>query len=364
MGIIDRLLLREVLKTLLVILVVLQVILLTTLLVRNLEQVASGLLSQDVLVSLVFFQLINSSGPLIPPALFFAVLWVLGRMYRDSEMLALAACGVGTARLYRATLWFALPLAALVAWLVLWVLPQAEGSIQLIRFEQQNLADINDFRPRRFDEFRRGGIVVFTESALPEGGLQGLFVQDRQHDRLGLVTAESATQVRDPGTGARYIVLRNGRRYEGQPGSRNYRIARFDEYALLLPSADMDDYRPRQAARDIIALWISDDLADRAELQRRIAMPLAVLAFVLIAVPLARSAPRKGVYGRLSLAILIYFVYMNMQGVAQRWMAMGTTPAWLGMWWLPVLVAAVAIVLLRHDELPLGTRMRRWRRRA
>ena len=61
----------------------------------------------------VGLELVRALGLIIPPALFFSILWVLGRMYRDSEMVALAASGVGYARLFRSVLIAAVPLAAL-----------------------------------------------------------------------------------------------------------------------------------------------------------------------------------------------------------------------------------------------------------
>ncbi len=91
-------------------------------------------------------------------------------------------------------------------------------------------------------------------------------------------------------------------------------------------------------------------------------LPLGVLAFALVSVPLARSMPRQGVYGRLGLAILVYFVFMNLQRVAERWMGNGTTPAWLGMWWVPILMVLVAGLVILTDSHWFAKRWQRLRR--
>ena len=67
-------------------------------------------------------------------------------------------------------------------------------------------------------------------------------------------------------------------------------------------------------------------LTHRAELQFRLSLPLAVLAFTLVAVSLARTTPRQGIYGRLGAAVVIYFVFMNLQRVSERWFETGLSP--------------------------------------
>ncbi|MEI2781350.1 MAG: LptF/LptG family permease [Candidatus Competibacter sp.] len=49
---------------------------------------------------------------LVPLAFLLSVMLTLGRLYRDHEMVALAACGYGPLSVYRAVLLLAVPLAA------------------------------------------------------------------------------------------------------------------------------------------------------------------------------------------------------------------------------------------------------------
>ena len=74
MGIIDRLLLREIAKTLAVILLILTMILLANFLVRYLGKAAVGALSTDILFLVVGLEVVRTLGLIVPPALFFAVL--------------------------------------------------------------------------------------------------------------------------------------------------------------------------------------------------------------------------------------------------------------------------------------------------
>lgn len=360
LPIIDRWLFKEVIKTLAVIVVVLLMILLASNLVKFLGQVASGAIGGDVLLILIGLELLKTLGLLVPPAFFFAVLWVLGRLHRDGEMLALQAAGVSTWRLYRSVFLAAVPVALLVTWLVLVVLPWAKIGFETVRITERDRTELGAIRIGEFNEFSRGDLVVFAERQGPGGELRGVFVQDRVQGSPGVVTAAGAHQRRDPDTGASYIVLTNGYRYEGLAGDRPVQVARFDQYELLIPATVVDLSGLPLSARTLSELWHSDDPRYRGELHFRLSLPLAVLAFTLVAVPLARSAPRQGIYGRLSLAVVVYFIFMNLQRVGERWLETGTTPAWLGLWWVPALMAAAAGLVLLYDS--PGWRVW-WRRR-
>lgn len=364
MGIIDRLLLKEILKTLAVVLLVLCLILLSNMLVRYLGKAASGAIGTDVLMIVVGLELVKALGLIIPPAFFFSVLWVLGRMYRDSEMVALAASGFGHARLFRSILLAAVPLAIIVSILVMELLPWARGNVDQLKAEQSMRADISGVRAGRFNEFSSGGLVVYTEKLSGDGlELKGVFVQDRQQGRSGLVTAENARQITDPDTGERFVILSDGYRYEGQPGELNYTIGRFDEYAVRVPTFDVVGYAERRSAKSWQALVESGRLEDYAELHYRISVPLALIAFGILAVPLARSPPRSGVYGRLLFAVLLYFTFINLQRVAESWIENGVMPVWLGMWWLPLLMVAVAGLIMMVDSNWFWVQRRRWKAR-
>lgn len=361
MGIIDRLLLKDILKTLLVVLLVLMLVLLSNTLVRYLGMAARGLLDTDILLMVVGLELVKAMGLVIPPAFFLSVLWVLGRMYRDSEMVALAASGFGHARLFKAVLLAALPLSLLVGLLVMEILPWARSHVAQLKAEQLSSADISGVRAGRFNEFSRGGLVVYTERLTDDAlKLEGVFVQHRQQGRLGVVTAQNAYQTTDPQTGERFVILTDGRRYEGMPGQLDYTIGRFDEYAIRIPTPAAQALTLPQSATSWQALLASDDRRDHAELHYRLSVPLALLAFAVLAVPLARSPPRTGIYGRLIFAILLYFTFMNLQKVAERWLESGSVPAWLGMWWLPLLMLAVAWLIILVDSNWFWVNRRRW----
>jgi len=90
----------------------------------------------------------------------------------------------------------------------------------------------------------------------------------------------------------------------------------------------------------------STDIEHQVELQYRLMLPAAVLVFTLISVPLSYSLPRGGMYGRMILAILFYFTFVNMLAVSGGWMESGITPLWMGRWWVHLLMLSLAGLLV------------------
>jgi lipopolysaccharide export system permease protein len=83
------------------------------------------------------------------------------------------------------------------------------------------------------------------------------------------------------------------------------------------------------------------------------------IVLTLVAVPISRLNPRQGRYARFLPAIVLYFVYSNLVSAAKVWIARGTVPEWLGLWWTHALVVLLALAFifgprlvgrLRHRE--------------
>jgi hypothetical protein len=121
----DRYLLKEVLQTWLAVTVVLLLIMLSQRFARYLGEAAAGQLPPDVVFTLLGLTSIHYMTVLVPVSLFLAVMLALGRLYKDSEMAALMACGVGYGRLLRPLVAMALAFAAGLAFLSMWVSPWA-----------------------------------------------------------------------------------------------------------------------------------------------------------------------------------------------------------------------------------------------
>ena len=138
--IIERYVTREILQSFAAVLAVLLLVFIANRFVRLLTEAAAGRLPGDVIAQLVIIKLTASLTVLLPMAFFFGVLLALGRLYKDSEVVAMSAGGIGLQRLSRAV---ATPALAFGCWF----------GVVLLRLAPH----LRDRRLHRHPRARRGG---------------------------------------------------------------------------------------------------------------------------------------------------------------------------------------------------------------
>lgn len=359
LRVIDRYLLKEVVQNWLAVTLVLWVIVVSNRLARFLGEAAAGELPGGVIFTLLGLKSVEYLVVLLPLTLYLGVLLALGRLYKDSEMTALAACGIGTAQIYRPLLGLAAVVAVGIAALALFVTPVTAELGYQARARASGQTDLSVVTAGRFQEAASGRMIFYAERVSPDRErLEGLFVRSVQDGVPTLVTAHSAYPARDTHTGDRFLVMEDGYRYQGLPGDPVFRVLRFNRHGVRLETVEVLNPVIKHDAKPTRELLGSDDLHDVAELQWRLSLPLATLSLVLLAVPLSRTTPRQGRFGRLFVAVLVFIVYYNLMGTAQVWVEKGTIPAQPGMWWVHAVPVAITLALFRL------TRMRGPRRTA
>ena len=151
-------------------------------------------------------------------------------------------------------------------------------------------------------------------------------------------------------TGRRFLLLEDGFRYDGVPGELSFQRVKFAEHGIdILPDQPNYDSDKRDGI-PTRTLLVSSDPRDIAELQWRLSTPLMVLILTLVAVPLARSNPREGKYGRVTIAVLLYVVYSNLLGVSQVWVERTQLPAYVGLWWVHLGIVATGLFILGRQN--------------
>ena len=201
------------------------------------------------------------------------------------------------------------------------------------------------FEAGRFRTLDGGRTVVYARAADASGELQRVFIKQAQGAAVVAIVAQRAhRQVGADGL-SQTIVLFDGERLEGVPGSQRYRVLRFAELRVPVAAPAMAARRERLDERPTLRLIDSTDLGDRAELQWRWGDPLMVLVAAACAVPLGRLRPRQGRYARVWIAVLLFAVYGNLAIAARTWFEHGTTPAALGLWWVHVVFILLAVGL-------------------
>jgi lipopolysaccharide export system permease protein len=344
----QRYVLREVMRTWLAVTGVLVAILVSNQLSRVLGQAAENEYGRGVVLDLIALGAVMNLSIIVPVGLLLAVIMTLGRMYHDSEMAALQACGFGPARLLVPLYCFALVIAVGLAWLVFVQVPRADAQVQLLRTSAIKEAQFGQLDAGRFRSFSGGDAVFYAERVDQEGVLHNVFVQRETAGRIELALAETATYSK-ASQGMHLVTLFNGRRYEGVPGKQDFRVIEFREHGIPIaaPTETVGSQDPD--TKPTAALLGSSALTDIAQLQFRASAPLMALVLTLIAVPLSRLRPRQGRYARVGFAIVVYFVYSNLLSASKIWIEKGIVPPVLGVWWVHAAALGFGLYLvMRH----------------
>ncbi len=343
LKVLDRMIVKDLLLTFLAVLSVLVVIIVSRKFIKILAQAVEGDVSSETLLMILGFKTVIACGTFMPAAVFMAVLMVIGRMYRDQEISAIASAGGGVLVIYRAVLSAVIPLSLLAGGLSLLAMPWAEATVREVLHEEEQTADIRGISAGRFSEYSAGDVIFYTENIDADKRMEQVFVQHRSNDRIGIVNAQYGRLQYLPG--GLYLVLENGERVQGFPGSKDFVIERFDEYAVRIEKKTKVLAQKREGL-PTIELWHSKEVKDIAELQDRLAIPVGTLFMSFLAVPLAKLSPRGGVYGSLGAAFLIYFIYGNLQKVAHSSVASGHIPVMFGYIALPLFLIVLGGILL------------------
>jgi len=319
-----------------------------------LETAARGLMSSEVLFAVMLYRLPGFLELILPVSFFLSIMLVHGRMHVDSEMIVLRACGMSTWRLIQMTLLTALAVMMMTAMISLWLKPMGEQRVETLLGDQKNLTEFDTLVPGRFQMLTSGKRVTYTEGISDEGELARVFINDYR-EAAGNEPRQAVTVVADSGKtqvdgdGRRFLVLNNGRRYQGKPGEKNYQFIEYEEYGQLVVSGAIIKAKKRRTAIPTLELFGATDAIVVSELHWRIGVVLLIPIIALLAIPLARVNPRQGRFTRLVPAMILCFVYILALSGARTALEKGDLPMELGLWWIHGIALVTTFLMYRLD---------------
>jgi len=327
--------------------VVLLLIFISNRFIGYLADASAGDLSSEVILRLLTLKTLGSMVIILPLALFLSILLAFSRLYKDNEMVAMAACGVSVRKIYGTVSIFSLFIALIVAITSFYLAPWAEEQSYRIQDVEKSSTEFGGIIPGRFTETGNAeGVFYTSEFSNSRSNMQDVFIQTERAGQQVILSSKSAHQIVDQKTGDRFIVLVDGYRYEGIPGSPDFKIINYGQHAMRIEEQEIVQSYRKHRARATASLISSDDSRDIAELQWRVSMPLSVVLLALLAVPLSRTTPRQGRYAKLFVAIMIYVIYNNLLGIGNTWVEDGKVSELVGMWWVHLLLLSGVWMLL------------------
>ena len=171
---------------------------------------------------------------------------------------------------------------------------------------------------------------MYVESINPiDGRIRNVFLHSVDDEQDATTVARLGHLVEEP-NGDRFVVLEDGRRYEGKPGSADFRLIEFDKLGRRIEPAEARALPTSNKAIPTAALLVADGRSERAELFWRLSVPILALVLTLLAIPLSYVNPRMGRSFNLVAAAFLYLLYTNCINIVQSMIAQGTIDLWVG----------------------------------
>ncbi|WP_423758236.1 LPS export ABC transporter permease LptF [Burkholderia sp. NLJ2] len=353
----ERSLQRELAYTAGAVFMVLLTIMLTTMMIRIVGYAASGEIDpRDVLV-LIGLTVIGYLAVMLVVTLFVSILFVLTRWYRDSEMVVWLASGVSLTRLIKPIGVFAAPIILLIAFFAFVGWPWSNQQSKLIKARFQQRDEISLLAPGQFRESAANHRVFFIEKMTSDQSkVQNVFVTSTENGKVNVVVSQTG-HTETTKDGDRFVVLEDGRRYDGTPGQPNFKIMEFERYGVKITSKPVVNVQTTNSTPtpELLSNPTRDNLAEFAW---RAGLPLIALNLMVLGIPLAYQNPRRSRTINLVMAVLIYLTYSNLLNVVQAQIEQGKMSFGVGLVGLHALVAAIVAVIfwLRVRNRPLFTR--------
>ena len=313
--------------------------------VSLLGKVMDGRLPADVIMPMLGLGILKSAILLVPFALLLTIMLVLGRYYRDSEIYAIKASGIGSVSLLRYASLIVVPIVLALFYLSVFSAPWTAQQIEKIKLQAKGLTDIYGLTPGQFIESNQGNWVIFVEEADKDAAVvKNVFISDRREGKVAIETAQYAEQKNLSELGGESLILQNGQRYQGIPGEGGFTLLTFDQHAVRIPEFDLKIDEQDPEFKSTATLMSSNELTDAAELQWRLSVPIAAILLALLAFPLSVTNPRQGRFAKLGIAIVIYLIYSNLLILMEAWVADGKFPAMPGM--LAIHLAMLMLIII------------------
>jgi len=345
--ILNRYIIREICGPIAVICAVLIAIFSSYSAAEYLADAVSGLLRPDTVILMILLKIAIALEVLLPTALYLSVVIALGRMYRDSEMVALESCGVGTLRVLKSVFYLSLMTAVLVASISLFVRPWAYQKIYWLKALSASDVDFAQMEAGNFYELQGGNVVIFAEK-IHDKAKRGerVFIRSQDSEKQQIIYAKKVYQRVDEASGYPVLLLRDGTMYDLYLSGERGKITQFQQATYLLTPKEIVPQKYRRKAATTMDLYRSDKLEDIAEFQWRLSTPLSAILLGLLGVPLSRTNPRQGKYGKVVTAVLAFAIYYNVSIVAKNWIEKDVVNAIPGIWWVPLLLLVFMLILL------------------
>ncbi|MCI1899468.1 MAG: LPS export ABC transporter permease LptF [Enterobacter sp.] len=352
--IIIRYLVRETLKSQLAILFILLLIFFCQKLVRILGAAVDGEIPTNLVLSLLGLGVPEMAQLILPLSLFLGLLMTLGKLYTESEITVMHACGLSKAVLVKAAMVLALFTGIVAAVNVMWAGPWSSKHQDEVLAEAKANPGLAALAQGQFQQATDGNSVLFIES-VDGSRFNDVFLaqlRTKGNARPSVVVADSG-QLSQRKDGSQVVTLNKGTRFEGTALLRDFRITDFQNYQAIVGHQNVALDPSDTEQMDMRTLINTDTDRAKAELHWRLTLVFTVFMMALMVVPLSVVNPRQGRVLSMLPAMLLYLVFFLLQTSIKSNGGKGKIDPMMWTWVVNGLYLLLAVVLNLWDTVPM-----------
>lgn len=295
----------------------------------------------------------------VPMAFLLALLWGLGRLSADREVIALKSCGISLFQLAVPVWIFAAVLLCATFILTLYVRPWSNAALKQVLYSIAKNHASAGLKEKTFNtDF--AGLVIYAEEIQPPGTrLQGLMISDNRHaQHQNTIFAERGTILTGESQEILTLRLLDGSIHSFEQLGHTYHTTHFAVYdvsldlSVILANVKEPVWKPKEMPfgqlLDTLAQSEAQTKQERnalIELHRRLSLPFACVVFSFLALPLSmqlRGAQRSQGF---ALTLGVLFTYYLLLTVGEALGKKAVLPPGIALW-LPNIILGIAGVYL------------------
>jgi LPS export ABC transporter permease LptG/LPS export ABC transporter permease LptF len=326
------------------------------------EALIAGGASWDVVVRVLATLVPQALGITIPMALLIGLLITLGRLSGDREIVAMEACGVSLGRLLRPLLLFAVVATAATTYVMIVALPFANQAFREITFKLLMTRGETKIKPRVFyTDFPN--LVIYVREVTPGVGWTDVMVSENSEPtRPKTYLAKKGRLLLDESKRTVQMVLFDGTTHSvNLDEPEKYEHGTFSQTAIIIdPETVFPRTGPMKGYTEMTIAELKVEMADLLKQniyphnqimawQQKYSIPVACLAFMLVALGMGVSHRRDGRLASFVLGIGVVLVYWILMYMSRSIAKAGVLPywfAWLAMWVPNIVVAIWGVILI------------------
>lgn len=340
---------KETIKNQLAVLFVLLLIFFSQKLVRILADTVNGNIPSELIIPFLMLGISDMAQLVLPLSLFLSVLITFSRLYLESEMVAMFACGMSKTILYKTVTFLSIITILFTiinsVWFGPWSSKQKEQLIENIK-TNPSLAGLLE---GQFQKSPKGNSVLYIGN-VNKSQLDNIFIAQLnppKNQRPSVLIANKGNIIKDK-EGNQIICLDKASRYEGTALLRDFRISEFTDYqAIIKPKTIVFDEEKMHESVELLSLTELRKMKSpkaKAEYNWRLTLIFSVPLMAFLVIPLSEVNPRQGKFANFLPALLLYLVYFLLQSAIKANGAKGHFNSEHWMWLVNLIYLGLALL--------------------